>query len=99
MSKAHLRSRGLVPAKEQGRYIPTPDNWYPNYQDNTVRGRVLPLSDGALRICFWGADDYGLELDVPEGWDAGTQRHWERWLDNLAIIDQETLRKMGFKPA
>lgn len=42
----------------------TNDDWYPNFSNNTVViSPVLPLSDGTFRVCVWGADDCGMEID------------------------------------
>lgn len=51
-------------------YLPTTDDWYPNYVRNTVRVRVtrLPRHNQTIRVSVWGADDDGMERDetLPE---------------------------------
>lgn len=75
--------------------IYTPDDWYPNCEDDRVRGSVVFLHNGDLRICFWGNDDFGLELDLPDG-TVEEAEWWSRWLSNLAIVTQSSLRSLGF---
>ena len=48
-------------------YWPTSDEWYPNYQRNTVRVRIHDQTTGDnvfVRVSVWGADDCGMERDV-----------------------------------
>jgi hypothetical protein len=51
-------------------YLPTQDDWYPNFIRNTVRVRVyetLSVRHTVLhysaRISVWGSDDLGMEKD------------------------------------
>ena len=76
------------------RLVPTNSYWAPNCEGETVEGSVMSLSNGALRICFWGADDTGLELDLPYSDEAFDR--WAQWLAGLAYIDQADLTARGF---
>jgi len=53
----------------KGEFRPTNDDWYPNYEGNLVRLRVLSLSDGMWRVCVWGNDDTGMEIDAGPCWN------------------------------
>ena len=101
MNPKKARGTGVCPNLERGRRVPTPDDWHPTYPDGTVRGRVIDtMSDDSLRICFWGADDFGMELDIPpDEWDKETSRKWSRWLDGLGLVTKKMLFDMGFKRA
>lgn len=54
---------------DRTKYVKTPQDWYPNFPGDTIRVRVfdLPLRRAQdaphYRICVWGADDFGMELD------------------------------------
>jgi len=86
------------------RHIPTPDDWYPTAKDGTVRSSVMIDKRYKCcgywgRICFWGDDDFGLEVD--KYFDKSSEaKAWfkrqSKWLNNLAIICQDDLIKMGF---
>lgn len=101
MSIKRNHIHGLQPNPTKGRLIPTSDNWHPNYPNDTVRGRIITdMSDDSLRICFWGADDFGMELDIPpDEWDAETVKKWERWMNTLSLVTVDMLKEMGFKNA
>lgn len=45
---------------------PTSDDWHPTRADGTVRVSVLHLEEGLHRVCVWGEDDFGMELDTDE---------------------------------
>lgn len=77
------------------RHIPTNDDWYPTYDDGTVVGGVHVLSSLELRICFWGNDDCGMELDMPLTID--DYERWNKWLSQLSYIDMDTLLSLGFQ--
>lgn len=62
-------------------FLPTQDNWYPNFLRDTVRVRVYEtLSVRHLvckywaRICVWGADDTGMEKDFELSFDEETRK-------------------------
>lgn len=42
------------------------DGWYGGVEGETfVEVSLLALRDGEYRVCVWGADDCGMELDLP----------------------------------
>lgn len=43
-------------------FRPTTDQWYPNYDGNLVKVRVVEYSKGGAMVCVWGADDFGMEI-------------------------------------
>lgn len=48
------------------KYVTASDDWYPCFPDNKVRVCMFltNVKDSKfVRICVWGADDYGMELD------------------------------------
>jgi hypothetical protein len=55
-------------------FKPTNDEWYPSFKIDGwydgIKNQALvevtftgQLSDGTWRVCAWGADDHGMELD------------------------------------
>ena len=51
-------------------YKPTNENWFPSYgaldsgdQSYLLSVSLIALNDGLFRVCVWGADDFGMELD------------------------------------
>lgn len=47
-------------------FWPTSDDWYPNFERNTVRVRISSTVTGGqawARLSVWGADDDGRETD------------------------------------
>lgn len=82
--------------KEEQFYWPTIDEWYPNFPRNTVRVSVYRAesSKEPHRICVWGADDFGMELDTR---DVTLIRRIVRELPNPLTI--EWLKGRGFVPA
>ena len=80
------------------RRIPTPDNWCPTAENGTVEASCMILSDGYFRVCFWGEDDLGYELNFRE--HTGELREsWIRWVSNLGIVTQRMLIELGFERA
>lgn len=79
--------------KRKSIFIPTPDDWYPTFDDGTVRCSFVKLSDGNYRISVWGNDDFGLEKDSA---DLTTMRLLWRKISKMAIITQQQLYDLGF---
>lgn len=75
---------------------PTTDDWFPCFPRSTVRVRVSTLRDGCVRVSFWGADDFGLERDIPNATPQiiADQITWVRQLPNP--VTQKWLRAQGF---
>jgi hypothetical protein len=60
-------------------YKETTDNFHPNYKINAqaiirneqyVRIFLTSLFDGKFRVGVWGADDFGMDVDYSEYWEA-----------------------------
>ena len=54
--------------KRIDKMITVTDEWYPCYEGNKVRVSLFisnldELNYHFVRICVWGADDFGLEMD------------------------------------
>lgn len=55
--------------KQHTIFVKVNDEWYPNYEGNMIRVSVLELPQFKpedpmyVRICAWGADDFGMEKD------------------------------------
>lgn len=76
----------------------TTDDWCPNFHDTLVEVSfhvsIGPGGyDGCSRVCVWGADDIGMELD---GDDAEETFLKIIQLDDLTF---DNLKELGLKPA
>lgn len=94
-------------------FKPTTGDWYPAYKlgswhegrppnlTKLVKVSLILYADGSARVCAWGNDDYGLELDYEsDGNDAivrATQEFSEILFQNL--VEPDWLIKRGFKRA
>ena len=61
--------RGPVSAVDRApkeKFVTTPDDWYPTFEDQKVRVRLYtPQAEGKKwLVCVWGADDFGMERYV-----------------------------------
>lgn len=74
--------------------IPTTDNWYGNYENNTVK---LVFYGNSIcdnyRVAVWGNDAFGLYYDTK---DKGTARVLFIKLKNKEYITQRELYDLGF---
>jgi hypothetical protein len=85
-------------------FKPTRDQWYPSYKlDGCYEGGPLMLvevtlhglGDSAWRISVWGADDFGMELELP---GATYESALSRFLGLIGrpTVDVADLAKDGF---
>ena len=59
-------------------YKYTSDNWYPPYRlenmyakgETLVKISTMPLIEGDYRVCAWGDDDIGMDIDIESPVDA-----------------------------
>lgn len=69
--------------KTQEKWLRTPDSFYPSYKHprenggdsrdgGWVKASFCSLSNGRWRVCVWGADDLGYELDFDTKKEAET---------------------------
>lgn len=113
MKKAEkLRRKADKEFKEQHqlppfeRYIPTLDDWYPTYDNGTVRVKVNDVrwlwDELAIRVCAWGADDFGLELDLRFASHEEVEAAFAHWVETVKgweSVTQQQLKALGFVPA
>lgn len=85
------------------RYIPTPDDWYPTFDDGTVRVQVSNNTKlwktPAIRVSVWGNDDDGMEKDHHFDTEKEARSafyHLVRTVNNWAIVSKQMLRDLGF---
>jgi len=69
--------------------ITTTDDWYPNFEEDKVR---LSLSNirgsnnrqwDIVRICVWGNDDFGLEMDFEGGTEIENEAKFNFWKEKI----------------
>lgn len=74
--------------------LPTTDNFYGNYDNNTVKLTYIGrLTDGRYRVTVWGNDDFGLIYDAN---DKGTAKVLFNKLKTKVNITLEELYNLGF---
>lgn len=88
------------------RMVPTSEDWYPNYENNKVMGKVSLLEEKnkfLVVVCFWGSDDFGIELwkEFKDDKLAFQYYHSQvKWLTHLTVANHTDLKKVfGFKIA
>ena len=87
----------------------TEDEWYPNYDGDTVRVSLILrrkksneyklYGQTLFRVCVWGDDDFGMEKDFKSGDDqADIEQAKELYatLIEQKFINQGYLKKLGF---
>ncbi len=82
----------------------TSDDWFSSYRcEDCKLVRVkftqtgpFPPSNGVWRVCAWGSDDFGLELDFSNETEA-----WACFLQVIGMVDVtiSALKEMGFSYA
>lgn len=84
-------------ARRKSRMVETTDQWYPNYEGNKVKVSLVPLLNHDTgeaqewRVCVWGNDDFGMEIDV------ATFAEADAIYDGIkAPITQSALSRLGF---
>ena len=89
------------PAQRIEIFLPTDDNWYGNYENNTVRLKLsCDLRDMQGNkyhmVSVWGNDDIGMDM-VFKGPDGKTNaRAWYKKLLKMPKLNQKELLAMGF---
>lgn len=84
-------------------FVKVDDCWYPNLPKDTIKISVMTLLDGkAVRICAWGGDDFGMEMDLKVASDQDRSRKYKRLvkyannLKELEPINVEYLESEGW---
>jgi len=80
--------------EEKEIYKPTTDDWYPNFENNTIQISLLPLNDGTFRVCAWGNDDFGMELDFES---LGEAEYIFDTIEKYSIVNKQDLYDLGFE--
>ncbi len=91
----------------------TDGDWYPAYKlgswhegrppglTRLVKVSLILYADGSARVCAWGGDDYGLELDYDNGNNDALVRATREFGEIMFqdLIDPPWLIGRGFKEA
>jgi hypothetical protein len=96
--------------RRKERYVKTINEWYPNFENDMVHGTAMllaPYKENILvRLCYWGADDIGIEKDfnydaTKQGYKDANKKYQElkKELLDIKIVDKYKLLKEGFIPA
>lgn len=83
---------------------PTPDNWYPTFDDGCVeiRGFVQDTNFGKdtcwVKITASGDDDFSLEKEFHGSYGTCTEwyRQMSRYFNSCSMVNQKMLLDMGF---
>lgn len=84
------------------KYVKVTDDWYPNFKNNTVKVILMNQKYYAfVRICVWGADDYGLEMTF-KGISEENEQKFTEWKENIfdkipEYCNKEYFKKLGLK--
>lgn len=85
--------------KRQDKLIKTSEDWYPTVSSQ-VRVSFLCLDDTTAptqwRVCVWGGDDYGMEIDFPKTEKIRAQRVYNAIKD---YTTQAEMQAMGLERA
>jgi len=84
--------------------ITVTDDWYPCFENNTVQlSMFISYLDKHtfVRICVWGADDFGLEKDYHDSDYNNLISKYNEWKETIFDaacdgIDQNWFRNRGF---
>ena len=81
-------------------FIPTTDDFYPNYDNDTVQvkfhgdiNRWLPAVP-CYRVSVWGTDDYGLIYDSPHEHEC---QELYNLITSMKSITKQELKDLGFE--
>lgn len=93
--------------RKSKRMVPTSEDWYPNYENNMVEGKVSLQEHQKgvflVLVCFWGSDDFGIELWKEFRDDKLAFQYYHsqvKWLTHLTVANHTELKKVfGFKQA
>ena len=94
---------------ESSRQIPTSDDWSPTLEGGFVEVKCFIhayIQDQSrtyfCRICIWGGDDTGREIDfTTSNFETALTFYekWSNWMGQIALIDFEELKLLGFVTA
>lgn len=72
------------------------ESWHPSYPGNKVKVSLLSLTNGKTRVCVWGNDDFGMEIDSER---QGTAKSIYYEVCMMEFVTKEALEMIGFKIA
>ena len=83
--------------KRRNAKVKTTDDWYPNFPNSEVEISLMKLMDGksTYRLCVWGADDCGMEIDVETTNPDNLIREYESLISSPPITKKH-LTSLGF---
>ena len=83
--------------------VPTPDDFYPTYEDGTVKVSVMrlpyPRKPETIRTCVWGGDDTGYDRDESFRTKKEARLCFERRVKEVngwGIVTVQMLLDLGF---
>lgn len=74
-------------------FKPSSDDWNPTYPDGTVKVAGYWYNDGMRRVCVWGQDDKGLELNT---YNTEKADQLLKQLSCAGLITIQMLLELGF---
>lgn len=82
-------------------YLPTNDDWCPNFEGDKVRVSLLTdMNFGGRgiwhRVCVWGSDDDGMEIDFDGEETKSLAEEMYKKIISLPYVDKPILKKWGF---
>lgn len=107
----YLRVTVGPPDTSRNKWVRSNEDWYPTIEGNSVypnpdycnplpdpavKVRVSQLTTKQWRVSVWGGDDYGLEIDLPEGHELEAQHLFDNIKD---YVTQDQLFQWGFTHA
>jgi len=93
------------------RMVTVTDDWYPNFKDNQIKLSLFlsyinqpDYHIQFVRICVWGADNFGLELDYTGLSYEDLLYHYDLWKEHIFDkvpdgVNQQWFYEHGFYPA
>jgi hypothetical protein len=78
---------------DESKHILTNEDWHPTI-DGKVVVRLIGWDNGEWRVCVWGGDDFGMEIDLKSRHEA--KQIFSR-IVNLTTMAE--MRRMGLGPA
>lgn len=92
--------------KRIDKMVTVTDEWYPCYDGYKVKVSLFisnldRLNYHFVRICVWGADDFGLEMDYEDSYYENLVSKYNEWKENIFDkvtdgINQEWFIAKGF---
>lgn len=101
-----VKKRNINSYRRYDKFLPTTDDWYPNYDNDMVKVSVILTTEiwgkPSVQFCVWGNDDFGMER--PEYFATkkeARQKYKEivRTINNWSIVTKEMLKDLNFKMA